>query len=74
MGALKVKWLELHQFYIKANACRYENYGHKDSFEFFNGKSHFNDSIFGWNGHTENGSTVSSVKGENLTLSFCKYG
>ena len=36
-----------------------------DLFEFFNGNSRFNDSVVGWAGHTENGSSIGSVEGLN---------
>ena len=37
--------------------------GYSDLYTFFNGRSMFNNSIVGWNGHTENGSTIESVEG-----------
>ena len=38
------------------------DYGYSDPSSFYMGVSRFNDSIFGWSGHMENGS-VFSVKG-----------
>ena len=46
---------------------RYTEYGYKDNFEFFYGRSTHNSSIFGWNGHTENGSILSSIEGKYLS-------
>ena len=37
--------------------------GYRDLYDFFKGKSKFNNSIVGWSGHTENGSTIGSVEG-----------
>ena len=42
---------------------RYSNLGYKDDFRFFEGKSSFNESLFGWAGHTKDGSTVGQVSG-----------
>ena len=43
-------------------SSRYKNVGYQDSFDFFNGQSMYNSSIFGWTGHTQNGSTLTSTK------------
>ena len=37
---------------------RYEKLGYRNDFNFFIGRSRHNRSLFGWNGHTENGSTL----------------
>ena len=44
--------------------------GYTDLWKLFLGESMYNDSIYGWAGHTENGSTTGSVEGGsyNLTL------
>ena len=42
---------------------RYENLGYKNDFNFFLGKSRYNKSLYGWNGHTEAGSTLGGVEG-----------
>ena len=42
---------------------KYWDLGYMDLFEFFNGNSRFNDSVVGWAGHTENGSSMGSVEG-----------
>ena len=41
---------------------RYERLGYKNDYNFFLGRSRFNSSLFGWNGHTENGSTLGNVE------------
>ena len=43
--------------------------GYRDLFDFFRGKSLFNNSIVGWSGHRKNGSTIGSVEG--ITLIDC---
>ena len=48
------------------DTSKYHDLGYMDLWEFFNGKSMFNDSIVGWAGHTENGSLIGSVEGLNL--------
>ena len=47
------------------DAKKYWDLGYMDLFEFFNGNSRFNDSVVGWAGHTENGSSIGSVEGLN---------
>ena len=42
---------------------KYTEVGYTDLWTFFYGQSLYNDSIYGWAGHTENGSTVGSVEG-----------
>ena len=42
---------------------RYQKVGYYYDVDFFKGKSMFNDTIYGWSGHTENGSTISNVQG-----------
>ena len=36
--------------------------GYGGSYEYFAGLSRFNDSVYGWSGHTENGSTISGAR------------
>ena len=43
---------------------RYRQFGYKSTMSFFRGSSMFNSSIVGWGGHSENGSTMASVKGD----------
>ena len=42
---------------------KYTKIGYINDWEFFLGRSMYNKSMFGWNGHTENGTTIGSVKG-----------
>ena len=49
---------------------RYIQFGYNNAYEFFMGKSMFNDSLYGWNGHTKNRSTIANVKGNS---SFTHY-
>ena len=45
---------------------RFRNYGYDGERDFFGGFSKFNDMIVGWNGHTENGSTIGPLKGKKF--------
>ena len=47
--------------------------GYKDRFQVFKGSSIFNRSLFGWNGHTKNFSTLMPVKGIRFTKSKYTY-
>ena len=47
----------------KISHISYKDLGYNDLFHFFHGTSMFNDSIVGWGGHTENGSSLGSVAG-----------
>ena len=51
---------------ISGSRYRYRNLGYSKDLEFFAGKSKFNSSLYGWSGHTENGSTIASVEGNSL--------
>ena len=42
---------------------RYTNLGYRNDFEFYLGNSVYNASLFGWNGHLPNGSTVGTLEG-----------
>ena len=42
---------------------RYRRFGYASEYNFFQGKSRFNSSVYGWNGHFENGSTLASAEG-----------
>ena len=48
---------------IKNSAHRYKKVGYLKSFEFFQGKSMHNNSLYGWGGHTKAGSAIASVEG-----------
>ena len=41
----------------------FENLGYEDITEFYWGLSRYNSSIFGWNGHTINGTTLGPTEG-----------
>ena len=43
---------------------RYETLGYENAFDFFLGRSRYNKSLVGWNGHTEDGKTLGSTKGQ----------
>ena len=45
----------------------YENLGYEDITEFYKGVSKYNRSIFGWNGHTVNGTSLGSTEGLIIT-------
>ena len=42
--------------------------GYESDVAFFKGKSMYNESLYGWSGHTENGSTISNVEGNVLSI------
>ena len=42
---------------------KYEKYGYEDLWQFYYGQSRYNDSIYGWAGHNENGTTIGPVEG-----------
>ena len=43
---------------------KYKRFGYYKDNRFFTGQNMFNRSIVGWGGHTKNGSTLASVKGD----------
>ena len=45
---------------------RYKTFGYRNDFNFFSGNSMYNSSIYGWSGHTENGSSLDTVKSKKL--------
>ena len=45
---------------------RYTDHGYTHDFAFFNGESSYNSSLIGWNGHTQNGSTIGPLRGLNF--------
>ena len=51
---------------LSINDSMFHSLGYFDSYELFLGKSKFNKTIFGWSGHTEDGSTLASVQGSWL--------
>ena len=50
---------------------RYTSIGYKNDYDFYLGRSVYNNSLFGWNGHLQNGSTVGTVEGRfSMNKSF----
>ena len=49
----------------------YQKVGYQNKNEFIKGRSIYNDSIFGWAGHTHNGSSMGAVKGFYLYIFIC---
>ena len=45
---------------------RHKVTGYKRSLKFFMGQSMYNGSLFGWRGHSKNGSTLGSAQGNNF--------
>ena len=52
---------------------KYRDLGYNDLFDFYYGRSMFNNSIVGWAGHTENGSTIGSVEGLKIKYKYIFY-
>ena len=48
---------------------RYTNLGYQGSFSWFVGQSIYNESHFGWNGHTKDGKTLGTTEGNSFSLS-----
>ena len=48
---------------LKQSFDKYLKFGYKDHYHFFLGRSKYNESHYGWNGHTEDGSTISTTEG-----------
>ena len=59
--AFKLCVTEIHNI-----SDRYQKVGYYYDVDFFKGKSMYNDSIYGWKGHTANGSTIASVQGKSI--------
>ena len=56
--------LRICSFFSSARPINdYPKFGYENQDKFFQGISMFNSSIIGWNGHTENGSTVGDIEG-----------
>ena len=49
---------------IHNSSERFKVFGYRNNKPFFGGRSKFSRNVFGWNGHTQNGSTIGSVSGE----------
>lgn len=48
----------------------FRKFGYSFDYNFYIGESLYNKSIKGWNGHTENGTTITSLNGEHWAFSF----
>ena len=48
---------------LDGNDTRLMSIGYENIRKYFKGNSYYNDSVIGWAGHTEKGSTVGSVEG-----------
>ena len=48
---------------LQNDSARYEKVGYPDNIYFYYGISKYNNSLLGWHGHTENGSSIGSVEG-----------
>ena len=42
---------------------RYQRFGYRHYGDFFRGRSMYNDSVYGWAGHSKNGSVLGNVEG-----------
>ena len=51
---------------IHNSSERFQVLGYRNELPFFSGKSKYSKTIFGWNGHTENGSTIGTVSGRYI--------
>ena len=50
---------------IYNSSRRFKEYGYEDEWSFYTGTNSFSKSIVGWQGHTENNSTVENVRGNH---------
>ena len=48
---------------------KFKKLGYDNSYDVFTGKSKFNESLFGWNGHTKNFSTIEKSE-KNYQIDF----
>ena len=49
----------------KQDGNLFKKFGYSFDYDFYTGESLYNRSIKGWNGHTKNGTTITSLKGEH---------
>ena len=57
------QYIALYLFSCSNKDARYENIGYNNSNDFFSGTSMFNESLNGWAGFRENGSSLGSPRG-----------
>ena len=53
-------------FELNDTKSRYQSFGYEDYAGFFRGESMYNDTVYGWAGHDENGSVLGNVEGVSL--------
>mgnify|MGYP001225323635 FL=1 len=53
-------------FELDDTVSRYQSFGYDGYQDFFRGKSSFNDTLYGWAGHDQNGSVLGNVEGEMM--------
>ena len=53
---------------IYKNKKKFNNVGYAQKIAYFKGESWYGKNIYGWSGHTKNGSTLSSVQGKHSYL------
>ena len=51
-------------FELNDTVSRYQSFGYAHYGDYFRGRSMFNDTLYGWAGHDENGSVLGTVEGE----------
>ena len=51
-------------FELNDTVSRYQSFGYADYAAYFRGQSMFNDTLYGWAGHDQNGSVLGNVEGE----------
>ena len=49
---------------LNDSKTRYRKFGYKNGYSFFMGSSMFNKSLYGWAGHSENGSVLGNIEGK----------
>ena len=57
-------------FELYDTVSRYQSFGYDTYQDFFRGMSMFNNTLYGWAGHDEEGSIVGNVEGKMLNLIF----
>ena len=59
---------------LKDTVSRYKSFGYAHYGDYFRGRSMFNDTVYGWAGHAQNGSVLGNVEGKmfNCSMIFVK--
>ena len=57
-------------FELNDTVSRYQSFGYSDYAGFFRGQSMFNNTVYGWAGHDENGSVWGNVAGKIINQAF----